>query len=75
VQAIESNTPFRKREQPSTRKISGSRVAGADIVTHHVVLLEFDLDVGIGLSQEIRVLEVVGLDESDSDDTHGELEV
>merc|ERR1719410_2175579 len=35
------------------------------LVTEDVVLFESDLDVGIGLADEISVLEVGGLDESD----------
>ena len=41
--------------------------------THGVVLLEFDLDIGIGFPEEIRVFEVVGLDESNSENAHGEI--
>lgn len=40
------------------------------LVTEDIVLLEFDLDIRIGFTDEIRVFEVAGLDESDSKNAH-----
>ena len=40
--------------------------------TYDVVLLEFDLDIRIGLPEEIRVFQVGGLDEFDSE-SHGDI--
>jgi len=45
------------------------------LVAEDIVLLEFDFDIGIGLSDEIRVFEVVGLDESDSENAHGGIDL
>jgi hypothetical protein len=61
-----------RENQPNDCRVDDNHIA---FVTHEVVLFEADLDVGIGLSDEIGIFQVVTLDEFDSENAHGEVKV